>query len=89
MTHSNRPTWTLLQGEDFATEAFIDAGNVVVHVTIIPRLRAEQLAHYASEGLRHVEADYQDFCRRFNYSPYSETAIHRFQEFQAWEDLDA
>lgn len=88
--HEGRKTWTLLPNEDFACEAFIDqATKLVTHVTIIPRLRAEQLAHYASEGLTHAEADFQDFCRRFNYSPYSEVAIHRFQEFQTWEDVEA
>jgi hypothetical protein len=83
-----RKTWTMLPGEDFACEAFRDeADGRIVHITIIPRLRDEQIAHYAAQGLVNVEADYQDFCRRFNYSPYSEVAMSRFVEFLATEDL--
>lgn len=52
--HTGRTYWTLLPGEDFNAETFVDADGRAVYVTIIPRLRAEQIAHYASEGLTWV-----------------------------------
>lgn len=80
--NEDRKTWTLLPGEDFACEAFAHADGRIVHITIIPRLRDEQIAHYAAEGLVNVEAEYQDFCRQQAVNPFTEKAIHAFQAAQ-------
>lgn len=77
--NESRKTWTLLPGEDFACEAFKSTTGRIVHITIIARLRDEQIAHYATEGLVNVEADYQDFCRRHAASPYLAAAMDAFQ----------
>ena len=48
----DRRTWMLNENEDFHCESFLEVATGEVRwITIIPRCREEQVAHYLTEGL--------------------------------------